>query len=307
MKINKSILPQIQNQEWYSHLIEECKAIVTEAVFTSRWALVEGYWELGKRIRDDENVKEYAKGSKTFVQDLARNLNIAERTIYYALQSYDKYSNLDKIPEGKNITWNKLITKYLPKEKIKTPSIPIQKQTIVKEDGTEEVITKYNVVYADPPWEVKAGPDWGSGEASKDLMYPTMSLQEIKDLPIKDIIADNAHLYLWTINKYLPETYEIAREWGFEPSTLLTWCKPRHGIGLGGTYIQTTEHLLFCRRGTLKAKKRIDTTWFHYPRGKHSEKPAEIRKMIEEVSPGNKIELFARTSSKGWNVWGNEV
>ena len=71
--------------------------------------------------------------------------------------------------------------------------------------------------------------------------------------------------------------------------------------------MQTTEHLLFCRKGTLEAKKRIDTTWFAYKRERHSKKPDEFRKMIEEVSPGKRIELFAREKVAGWDVWGNEV
>ena len=64
---------ELINKEWYEQLVEECKSIITEAIFTSRWALVEGYWSLGKRLREDEQVKEFSKGSKTFVQDLARN------------------------------------------------------------------------------------------------------------------------------------------------------------------------------------------------------------------------------------------
>lgn len=166
---------------------------------------------------------------------------------------------------------------------------------------------KYSVIYADPPWDVKAGPEYNSGGESRDLEYPTMSLKEIEDMPVESIAGDNAHLYLWTINKYIEDSYRIARKWGFEPTCLLTWCKKPHGIGLGGTFIQTTEHLLFCRKGTLTADKRIDTTWWQYKRGKHSVKPMEFRKMIEEVSPGKRIELFAREKSEGWDVWGNEV
>ena len=165
---------------------------------------------------------------------------------------------------------------------------------------------KYRIIYADPPWEVKAGPPWASNGKSRDLIYPTMTLDEIKMLPVKELADKNAHLYLWTINKYIEQSYEVARAWGFKPSCLITWVKPPHGIGLGGTYIQTTEHLLFCRRGTLKAKKRIDTTWFLYKRGKHSQKPDEFRKMIEDVS-GTGIELFAREKVRDWDVWGNEV
>lgn len=89
---------------------------------------------------------------------------------------------------------------------------------------------KYNIIYADPPWEVKAGPPWASSGRSRDLEYPTMSVEEIKSLPVAGLVESNAHLYLWTINKYIPETYEIARAWGFKPSALLTWNKPAHGI-----------------------------------------------------------------------------
>jgi len=285
--------------EWYQHLIDDCRAIVTEAVFTSRWALVEGYWKLGERISQENNFDRKDAYGKKIVQGLGESLRVSSSTLYYALQAYDKYPDLGQIPEGKNITWNKLITKYLPEPK--TEDVPLLTPEIITEEG------KYNVIYADPPWDVKAGPDWGSGEESKDLLYPTMSIDEIAALPVNQLAANDAHLYLWTINKYIPETYEIARAWGFEPSCLLTWTKSPHGIGLGGTFIQTTEHLLFCRRGTLTANKRIGTTWFNYPRGRHSEKPDEFRKMIEEVSPGKRIELFAREKIRDWDVWGNEV
>ena len=103
---------------WYQNLVDDCKTIITEAIFNSRWALVEGYHQLGMRIRNDLHFVEYAKGNKTAVQDLARNIKISERTIYYAMAFYDKYPSLDKVPEGKNISWNKLITNYLPEKKV---------------------------------------------------------------------------------------------------------------------------------------------------------------------------------------------
>ncbi|MEK6883835.1 MAG: MT-A70 family methyltransferase [Nanoarchaeota archaeon] len=285
----------IIKEDWYEALVEECKAIITETIFISRWALVEGYWKLGERISEEnENFKRDKIYGEKIVQGLANSLGISTRTIHYAVQAYNKFPKLGNIPEGKNISWNKLITQYLPEPK---------KIEIIEKLPKN----KFQVIYIDPPWDVKAGPDWGSGEQSKDLIYPTMSLEEISSMPINELADKNAHLYLWTINKYIRESYDIVRRWGFEPSCLLTWIKPPHGIGLGGTFIQTTEHLLFCRRGTLEAKKRIDTTWFQYPRGKHSEKPEEFRKMIEEVSPGNRIVLFARTKTKGWEVWGNEI
>ena len=167
---------------------------------------------------------------------------------------------------------------------------------------------KYQIIYADPPWEVKAGPGWASNGKSRELSYPTMPLEKIKKLPVPELVEKDAHLYLWTINKYIYESYEVARKWGFRPTCLLTWCKPKHGLGLGGAFVQTTEHLLFCRKGNLKTKTRVDTSWFEHKRLKHSEKPHFFREIIEKVSGElPRIELFARTKTPGWDVWGNEV
>lgn len=93
---------------------------------------------------------------------------------------------------------------------------------------------KYQIIYADPPWEVKAGPRWSSSGKSQDLVYPTMTIEEIMALPVKDIAENDSHLYLWTINKYLEQAYEVARRWGFKTSCVITWCKKPHGLGLGG-------------------------------------------------------------------------
>ncbi len=108
-------------ENWYLTLLEDCKGIVTEAIFSHRWALVEGYWNLGKRIREDEGVQKFDHGTGKVLQDLAKDLKISRRTIYLALAAFDKYPDLGTIPEGKNISWNKLVTKYLPKDTKEKP------------------------------------------------------------------------------------------------------------------------------------------------------------------------------------------
>jgi hypothetical protein len=105
----------VVQSEPFQALVDECKAIITETVFVSRWSLVEGYHQLGERIQTDEGWQKYAKDNKSSVQDLAKSIGISERTLYYAIQFYDRYPKLDLVPEGKNISWNKVITKYLPK------------------------------------------------------------------------------------------------------------------------------------------------------------------------------------------------
>ena len=134
-----------------------------------------------------------------------------------------------------------------------------------------------------------------------------MTTEEITALPVRDLAAEGAHLYLWAINKYVEAAYDIARAWGFSPSTLLTWAKRPMGIGLGGAFTITTEHVLFCRRGVCPALVRIDSTWWEWKRGEHSAKPQAFLDLVERVSPAPRLELFARTQRLGWDSWGNEA
>jgi N6-adenosine-specific RNA methylase IME4 len=140
------------------------------------------------------------------------------------------------------------------------------------------------------------------------LGYQTLTVEEIAALPVRDLAEPAAHLYLWTINAYLEDTFEIARLWGFRPATVLTWCKAPMGLGFGGTFAQASEYVLFCRRGVLPAKRRIDTTWFQWPRqATHSRKPEAFLDLVESVSPGPYLEMFARRQRLGWDTWGNEA
>ncbi len=171
----------------------------------------------------------------------------------------------------------------------------------------------YRCIVADPPWKQDTGPDaWGTtGESGHDaLTYEKMSIEQIKELPVTEHIADDAHLYLWTINRYVEQSYEVARAWGFKPSVLLVWAKKPHGVGLGDAYRITTEFILYARRGSLKETKIIETTWFNWPRGKHSVKPDAFYEMVESMTPSNgpdRLDMFARQKRKGWVAWGEEA
>lgn len=175
-------------------------------------------------------------------------------------------------------------------------------------------MSRYRTIVADPPWAMPhSGPrtgtsgTWGPYEGDRSLIpYPTMSLAEIAALPVRELLEQDAHLYIWTTNRFLEATYGIARAWGAEPSTLLTWCKAPMGLGMGGAYALTTEHVLFCRRGSLKAQVRTDSTWFQWKRGKHSQKPEGFLDLVESISPGPYLEMFARRNRLGWDTWGNE-
>jgi N6-adenosine-specific RNA methylase IME4 len=143
------------------------------------------------------------------------------------------------------------------------------------------------------------------------LPYKTMRLAQILSLPVSDLADDDAHLYLWTTNRFLEAAYEVARAWDFRPAQMLTWCKPPMGLGMGGAFVATTEFCLFARRGSLKALSRQDSTWWAWGRVYgthilHSAKPEAFLDMVERVSPSPRLEMFARRNRLGWDTWGNE-
>lgn len=158
----------------------------------------------------------------------------------------------------------------------------------------------FATILVDPPWPLQGG----------EKHYRTMSLARIKALPVGALAARDAHLWLWTTNALLPKAYEVAEAWGFTVRSPLTWVKFR--LGLGGRYQlrNATEQLLFCTRGRAPLGSRSQPTWFNAPVTEHSRKPAEQFAIIERVSPGPYLELFARRrpeSNQPWAVWGDQV
>ena len=158
----------------------------------------------------------------------------------------------------------------------------------------------FATILVDPPWPLQSG----------EKHYRTMSLARIKALPVGRLAARDAHLWLWTTNALLPKAYEVAEAWGFTVRSPLTWVKFR--LGLGGRYQlrNATEQLLFCTRGRAPLGSRSQPTWFNAPVTEHSRKPAEQFAIIERVSPGPYLELFARRrpeSNQPWAVWGDQV
>ena len=137
-----------------------------------------------------------------------------------------------------------------------------------------------------------------------------MSVKEIAALPVRDLAEDNAHLYLWATNNYLPQALEVMKVWGFTYKTVITWGKDR--FGLGQYFRGQTEHCLFGVKGNLPykvidGKRAQGRTLILSPRREHSQKPPEMRSAIETVSHAPYIELFARERVDGWDAWGNEV
>lgn len=185
----------------------------------------------------------------------------------------------------------------------------------------------YKVIYSDNPWPQKRGRKmsgykivdgvqiWNSEESkTNDLPYPTMTVKEMCQLPIQKLSNKDSVLFLWVTNQYLLKAQEVIKAWGFSYVACITWKKKKMGGGLGGVVRITAEYLLFCRRGNLKAFDSIPESVIEakrpYVNGVpcHSKKPEIFREIIEKCFPyEEKLELFARHQSNGWDVFGNEV
>ena len=176
----------------------------------------------------------------------------------------------------------------------------------------------YTTGIADPPWEERGG---GKVKRGADRHYPLMSVKDICALPVARLFDANAHLYLWVTNNFLPAGFEVMAAWGFRYVTCITWGKVSDGkiqTGLGQYFRGASEQFLFGVRGSLPyrvhppnapnaGKRAQGRTLVLEPRGKHSAKPERFRRIVETVSPGPYVELFARTQAPGWDAWGNEV
>ena len=167
----------------------------------------------------------------------------------------------------------------------------------------------YEVIYADPPWKYKE--NWGNGAA--EWTYPTMKNEDIIEMPVEDIVAEQAHLYLWVTNPFIATGLEVCEAWGFEYKTLITWIKTyKDGtpeMGMGYYFRGCTEHIIFGVKGKMKCLNKTTKNMFKEINPRlHSQKPSTVRDLIVNCSGDlPRIELFARQKTPGWDCWGNEV
>jgi len=175
---------------------------------------------------------------------------------------------------------------------------------------------RYSVLYADPAWRFKTR----TGEAK--VPYPTMTLAEIKALPVADVCAKDCHLFLWVTAPFLDKGFDVLKAWGFKYSTVaFVWVKLRKKAG-GGLFYDTVhdfhlgqgyttrsnaEFCLLGRRGSPKRLSKGVRQLIVSPLREHSRKPEEARARILQYAAGPRLELNARSPAVGFDAWGNEI
>ena len=176
------------------------------------------------------------------------------------------------------------------------------------------IVGKFGTILADPPWEFQNSTGKVAPKHKRLKRYETMSLEEIKLMPVSRLSANKSHLYLWVPNAFIKEGIEVMEEWGFKYKTNIVWHKIRKdggpdGRGVGFYFRNTTELVLFGVKGTKVRTLKPGRTQVNIIRTRkreHSRKPDELYKIIEKCSWGPFLELFARGKRKGWTSWGDQ-
>jgi N6-adenosine-specific RNA methylase IME4 len=174
---------------------------------------------------------------------------------------------------------------------------------------------RFATILADPPWQFDNRTGKVAPEHRRLARYATLSLDAIAALPVGEVAATPAHLYLWVPNALLPEGLAVMAAWGFRYKANLVWHKVRQdggsdGRGVGFYFRNVTELLLFGvhgRNARTRAAGRRQVNYFASRKREHSRKPEEQYAIVEACSPEPYLELFARGPRAGWTVWGDQA
>ena len=172
---------------------------------------------------------------------------------------------------------------------------------------------KYNIIYADPPWRYKVYSKKGLGR-SAESHYPTMQLEEIQALPVKNMAASDCALFMWTTVPLLEECFSVINTWGFTYKTVaFVWIKQNRKSdslfwGMGHWTRANAELCILATKGHPKRKSTDVHQVIISHIDAHSKKPDETRKRIVRlIGDLPRVELFARQKEDGWDAWGNEI
>lgn len=164
----------------------------------------------------------------------------------------------------------------------------------------------YKTLVIDPPWQYdqSSAPQVGVD----DEYSATIGIKDLEDLPVTTLTETNAHVWLWYTNAFFKEAAHLLDVWGLTVISQLTWIKP--GMGMGSWLRNSTEHCVHAKYGhipVLESQPRNLQSYLQAPRARHSRKPDEAYDIIREISPGPRLDMFARSPRVGFDRWGNQL
>lgn len=230
--------------------------------------------EAAKQIGVNDRYVSDAKKIKNVAPELAEKIIAGEMTIPEAKRVINRAERIEKLVE------------------------------ITENNKPLEGIGIFPVIYADPPWQYEHPI---SDSRRIENQYPTMTIEDICNLPVNDIATDDAVIFLWATTPMLKKGFQVLDAWGFEYRTCMVWVKP--SIGPGHWVRNRHELLLIGVKGNIPTPKGEDKpdSVIEAPRQEHSKKPEIVYDIIEKMYPElEKVELFCRQPRQGWKAWGNQ-
>jgi len=246
----------------------------------------------------------YADRTLRLVKETAEKIESGRRLPELSFSHHVEVASLP--PEKQELFLNMAVENKLSVRDLRN-EIKKEKRNDEARHQSELPKQKFQVIYADPPWSYNDKCDSGAIQSGGvDKHYPTMSINEICELPISDLAEDDSVLFLWTTSPLLEDSFLVINAWGFNYKASFIWDKIKHNMG----HYNSVRHefLLIATRGscTPDNMKLFDSVQ-SIERSEHSKKPHEFYEIIETLYSGSKIELFARNIRDGWSSWGNEV
>jgi N6-adenosine-specific RNA methylase IME4 len=264
----------VEHEEWFQGMVQECQAAIVEAVFRSRWSILEGWHAVGQAIiAEKANIEKSGASEEGVVSRLSQAMSVSKRSLWRAVQFARRYPDLNTLPDGKNITWNKVCSELLPEHR-------------KEKEGAPAPEGEFGVVYADP--------EWGGGPDS-DGAYSAERLAALKIPAAKDSI-----LYLWCPPSRVADAVDVIRSWGFKYQSQIAWLTNAERKNC--RYVREIhEVLMVARRGDIGAPHERDRPFsFYATDGVHKD---AIRKYLEKMYPrGDRLGVFAE-KRKDWTTW----
>jgi N6-adenosine-specific RNA methylase IME4 len=282
--------------------------------------------KVGNRLHElEEKYKDLSaqKRAEEINKQLLHDFCVEERQIQHWKRIVETADNLTE-----NVFGEQIVQQVRPSNLFEIAKLPIEKQVEVAQKVVTEKLTtrqtkalvhqtlsndnplkipegKFRTIIVDPPWPVKKIIREVRPNQEEELDYPTLTIEQIKALPIKQCAYDDGcHVYLWTTHKFLPIAFEVFKCWGVNYECLLTWVK---NVGFTPfSWMYSTEHILFGRIGSLEVLEKGHRLDFTGKVREHSRKPDEFYDLVRTVSPEPRRDMFSREKREGFLSWGNE-
>lgn len=235
------------------------------------------------------------------MQEAVARYSVSERELQYRMKFAERFPTELELRNAlrDSPSWRDIVHDVLPAPYEKPAQLPMP-------------TGGYLTVVVDPPWDYSMDRRRTFTERGGETLrlpdpYPSMTVAEIAALELP--AAELAHVYLWTTRRYLRDAFDVFAAWDVDYSGALVWTKAARGFMLGGAFGSTCEFVLVGRRGELPWASTVNRSHFDWPRpgNKHSAKPQGFYELVEEMSHGPRLDMFARRERAGWDVWGDEA